>query len=137
MKYQKVDLTVPLCIESLEIVVPWPEEEEYHLSAALRPFQPMVLHIVVFILYSYYFLLTYIRLFISKGLVLSRPEFSSDGCEHHLSIGFLSKIHRQKRWRVSISLRHSSPVIQHQRTSIFLLWGKMPVLSCLIFWGAT
>ena len=48
MKYQKVDLTVPLRIESLEIVVPWPEEEAYNLSAALRPFQPMVLHRVVF-----------------------------------------------------------------------------------------
>ena len=56
MKYQKVDLTVPLRIESLEIVVPWPEEEEYNLSAALRPFQPMVLHRVVFyIIVTFYY----------------------------------------------------------------------------------
>ena len=41
-KYQQVDFTVPFLIDSAQLVVPWPEEDDQHLIAAIRPFQPMV-----------------------------------------------------------------------------------------------
>ena len=43
-KYQQVDFTVPFLIDSAQLVVPWPDEDEddQHLIAAIRPFQPMV-----------------------------------------------------------------------------------------------
>ena len=126
MKYQKVDLTVPLRIESLEIVVPWPEEEEYksfRCSSSL-PADGITQSCILY--YSYYFFSTYIRLFILKGLVLSRPEFSSDGCEHQLSIGFLSKIHRQKRCRVVIAISYSTS------TYWFFLFSWWKCHFCLV-----
>lgn len=45
-KYQQVDLTVPFLMETIELVVPWPEEQDHNLIAAIRPFQPIVYDII-------------------------------------------------------------------------------------------
>ena len=39
------DLTIPWLIEPLRIAVPWPEEEQSQLIAAIHPFQSMVVPI--------------------------------------------------------------------------------------------
>ena len=42
-KYQMVDMSVPILIESYFIVVPWPAEES-RLLAPIRPFEPYVIN---------------------------------------------------------------------------------------------
>ena len=69
-KYQKVDFTVPWMIEHLEIVVPWPEEEDSTFSiSVIQPFQPMVL--LVALTFSHFLYLLLLNL-IFIGLAVPR-----------------------------------------------------------------
>jgi hypothetical protein len=45
--YQQCDLSNPILNQPYDLIVPWPKEES-RLLAPIRPFQPMVIYIVVF-----------------------------------------------------------------------------------------